>query len=326
MKLRPILALLLFFTISATTADGATVDIRVMSFNVRRAASVDEYFGGNGWLSSPVRRGDLVNQTVLAYQPDILAVQEPYTAQVNYMKAALADYAFYGVGRDDGVAANEYAGIFYRADRFTLLDQGNFWLSTTPDIPGTAFGPDPTARIATWAILFDHASKQPIFFMNTHWDHSSSAARENSATLIRSRLPELAGDLPIILAGDFNASETSTAMRRMVGQFDPNGLQLLNSYRQAHPTVSSQELTFHNFTGNTVGSRIDLILHTDHLTAVEASIVRTSYNGRWPSDHYPVTATLRIQVVPEPTTATLLTVAVVLVALGRLRVRAGQPG
>lgn len=283
----------------AGSAHAATVDLKVMSFNVRRGVTLDELIGPDGWLSSPVPRGDLVMQTIDAFGPDLLGVQEPVWWQIDYMEERLPGYSFYGVGRDDGVEAGEYAGIFYRSDRFTVVDSGEFWLSNTPNTPGTAFGPDPTPRITTWLKLEDHSSGQTFLYMNTHWDHSSTTARNNSATLTRSLLPSLAGDLPILMTGDFNASENSTALRTLRGNFDPSGAQLLDSYREVH-APSGNEATYHGFSGSTSGTRIDHILHTDEFTAVDATIVRTSYSGRYPSDHFPVTATLRMEVAPEP--------------------------
>ena len=105
---------------------------------------------------------------------------------------ALPEFEFYGVGRDDGKSGGEYAGIFYRKDRFTRTDASTFWLSATPEKPGTSFYTVPGAvpRIASWVRLRDNRSGRELFVLNAHWDHISAPARRKSAALIRERLFE----------------------------------------------------------------------------------------------------------------------------------------
>jgi endonuclease/exonuclease/phosphatase family metal-dependent hydrolase len=104
----------------------------------------------------------------------------------------------------------------------------------------------------------------------------------------------LAEGVPAIVMGDLNTPEDSAPLRTLVGEVAP-GRRLFDSYRAVHRERSPDESTFNHWQGTTAGSRIDFILHTDEFTPTAASIVRTSYDGRWPSDHYPVTATLRLE-------------------------------
>jgi endonuclease/exonuclease/phosphatase family metal-dependent hydrolase len=126
-----------------------------------------------------------------------------------------------------------------------------------------------------------------------HWDHISGPAREQSARLVRRRLAELAEGLPVIVMGDLNSPEDSKAFTELVGAKGAAGRRLFDSFRALYPERTREESTFSAWNGREDGSRIDFILHTDEFTPTAASIVRTSYDGRWPSDHYPVTATLR---------------------------------
>ncbi len=311
---------LMVFTLG-TTADVLAAPIKSMSFNIRYDRGIP---GGddNAWIVSngslaPNRR-DLVLNVVNHYDPDILGVQEARPNQVNDLLNGLPQHDFYGVGRDGGTSG-EYSGIFYRSDRFTRIDEGTFWLSWTPDEPSYYPGTN-HRRIASWAILEDNqADDQEYFVLNTHWDHQVVAARLFSALLIRDRINLLSGDRPLIVMGDLNNFETGGAYRSLIGDFDPGGFQLLDSYREVVPIQDSEERTFHGFNGGTTGSRIDYVLHSDDFLTVDASIVRTDFDGYFPSDHYPVTAMLQTpQVIPEPSTTALI-LAAALFFVGRRR-------
>ena len=95
--------------------------------------------------------------------------------------------------------------------------------------------------------------------------------------------------------GDINANEQSSEYQTLIGEHDSQGRPLADSYRQLHPRRAPEEATFNDWRGNRKGLRIDFILHSDELTPTEAEIVRTSYGGLWPSDHYPVTATFKLE-------------------------------
>ncbi len=293
----------------------AEVSLRTMSFNVRYAGTVDGLAGENGWFNfvdqSQARRLKAI-QVVKDVAPDILGTQELLNFQLHDLSGetlpgGLVDYDYYGVGREDGAELGEYAAIFYLRDRFTRLDAGTFWLTNTPDVPGSIYPGAGTTRIASWVILEDHLSGQQLFVLNTHLDNVSSAANLYSAALIRDRLATLAGDLPVVLTGDMNSTETSSVLTTLRGSSDPNFPELFDAYREVHPVPSSNERTFHDFTGATAGSRIDFILHSSELTPTAAEIIRTSYDGKYPSDHYPVTAEFTLAVVPEPSSFALAT-------------------
>jgi endonuclease/exonuclease/phosphatase family metal-dependent hydrolase len=104
----------------------------------------------------------------------------------------------------------------------------------------------------------------------------------------------LAGDGSAIVLGDCNANEESTEMKTLRGVEPPAVPRLVDSYRALHPQATDEERTFHGYQGGNEGARIDFVLHTDQFKTEAAAIDRTNYDGLWPSDHYPVTATLQI--------------------------------
>ncbi len=289
--------------------------IKLMSFNIR-FDSGDASNSANAWFSPRgVDRRDLAFNVINEYGPDILGVQEALNQQVLDLQGELTEHDFYGVGRNNGMRSGEYGGIFFRSERFTQTSSGTFWLNENADTPGTFFPGTCCARIASWVTLEDAlADGQEYFVLNTHWDHQVQAAREFSAVLIRERIGSLAGNRPVIVMGDLNATPTNPAFVDLLGTNEPDELQLRDSYRDVFPEIDRQEATFHGFGGGTFGSRIDYVLHSDDFQAEQAGIVRTSYDGNYPSDHYPVTVTLQGPGVPipEPTTLGLVVVAVLL--------------
>lgn len=273
------------------------VELRVMSFNIRYSyGRPQEEASENDWTDSKHPRRERVIRVIRESLPDILGVQEARHLQIEDLQNALREFDFYGIGRDDGKTGGEYSGIYYLKDRFRELDAGSFWLSATPEKPGTTFytARDAVPRVASWVRLADNKSGREIFVLNMHWDHISVPAREQSARLVRRRLTELAEGLPAIVMGDLNTPEDSKAVTELVGARGAAGRRLLDSFRTVHPERTREESTFSAWSGRTAGSRIDFILHTAEFTPTAASIARTSYDGRWPSDHYPVTATLQL--------------------------------
>jgi endonuclease/exonuclease/phosphatase family metal-dependent hydrolase len=268
-----------------------------MSFNVRFSkAGHSEEAAENNWADPEHPRRERAIQVIRDGAPDLLGVQEARDPQIEDLKKALPEYAFYGIGRDDGKTGGEFAGIFYRKGRFTRKDAGSFWLSASPEKPGTTFyaAPNAVPRIASWVRLTDKKTGREFAMLNQHWDHIDAAAREKSAALVRERLAKIANGVPTIVTGDLNSKEDTPAFATLIGA-DETSRKLADSYRELHPKRLPDEATFDGWKGIRKGSRIDFVLHTPEFKPIEAEIVRTSYDGRWPSDHYPVTATLRME-------------------------------
>ena len=262
--------------------------IRVMSFNIRFGAADD---GDDHWRHRDAFLVDVVRE----FDPDLLGTQEALAFQVDYLCDKLPEHAMIGVGRDDGKRAGEYSAIFIRRSRFELVEQGTFWLSAEPEKPGSKAWDAALPRIASWAILRDRMTQKPFVYLNTHWDHRGERARRESARVMRDWLTKHAKGLPVLITGDFNSTESEAPYAELLS---PNSAEspLQDAYRVIHPIASNEEATFHGFTGASQGQRIDWILSTAHFVVQEASIERTSRAGRFPSDHYPVTAIFRWRV------------------------------
>ncbi|TWU42280.1 endonuclease/exonuclease/phosphatase family protein [Novipirellula artificiosorum] len=278
------LALLLSSLIGSS---GSANELRIMSFNLRYGTAND---GENHWD----KRKEFVAETIHAYAPDLLGTQETLEFQKEFLSKKMPAYTSVGVGRDRGDQSGEMTALFFKTERFELLEEGHFWLSETPRIPGSKSWDTSLTRMCSWVRLQDRVSesKRPILFMNTHFDHRGSDARLQSARLLRKKADELGDGCDIVLTGDFNAAADSEPYRALFSEL-PGETVFLDTYATKRPADESGEATFSGFKSSTLeGSRIDWIAIRGSWTLQEAAIDRTGKEGRTPSDHYPVTAIL----------------------------------
>ena len=257
--------------------------LKVMTFNIRFGTAND---GENSW---PMRR-DMVLDVIDDHDADILGLQEALDGQIREIIAGVPGYAVIGVGRDDGRTRGEYTAILYKADRFTVDDAGTFWLSDTPDEVASVTWGNSITRICTWARLVELDSGRGVYVFNAHLDHVSQPSRERSTELIARRVVnrDVPAD-PVVVLGDFNAGEQNPAMLSLL---ENEAAHLVNAFREAKPDERSVG-TFNGFQGRVDGEMIDHVFVTHDFDVIGAGIDRTHRNGRYPSDHFPVWASLR---------------------------------
>lgn len=273
----------------AGRAEEPSTEVRVMSFNIRYGTAND---GENHWD----RRKEFLVETIEAFDPDLLGTQETLGFQRDYLAEKLPRYAVLGVGRDDGREQGEMMALYYKKERFERLDAGHFWLSETPEVPGSKSWDSSLPRMVTWVKLRDRQqpAARPIAYFNTHFDHKGKTARLESARLIRRQITKLGEGCSLILTGDFNAAEGSPPYHALFDALDNQPSPLIDTYRGVHPRREANEGTFSGFKADaTNGARIDWIGVTRDWTVREARIDRTQRNGHTPSDHFPVTAVIR---------------------------------
>ena len=274
-SLRVLPALLLIAAVQAAAPE----PLAVMSFNIRYGTADD---GPNRW---EVRRAPLID-LVRAQNPDVLGVQEALHFQLDEMLAALPDYRMVGVGRTDGGQGGEYSAILYRASRLVVRRTGTFWFSDTPDVVASNTWGNAIERICTWALIDDKQGRS-FFVYNLHLDHVSQPSRERSVALLLDRISARTPPAPVIVTGDFNTGERNPATLAMLGAFR-------DSFRVVHPTATEVG-TANQFTlGHTGGEKIDYVLVQPETAVLSAEIVRTAVDGRYPSDHFPVVARIRL--------------------------------
>jgi endonuclease/exonuclease/phosphatase family metal-dependent hydrolase len=275
-----LVAALLTLTTVPGAAQPAPAPLEVMSFNIRYGTAND---GENRWELRKAQLFDLLKDE----QADVIGLQEALHAQIDEILAAAPDYATIGVGRSDGKQAGEYAAILYRRARLTAAASGTFWLSDTPDVVASKTWGNNIERICTWA-RFDDREGRSFYVYNVHLDHQSQPSRERSVALLLKTIDARTPLAPVIVTGDFNSGEQNPAALAMAPRFR-------DTFRVLHPQASEVG-TFSGFQfGRTQGEKIDYVFVEPDVEVLRAEILRASRESRYPSDHFPVVATVRLK-------------------------------
>ena len=266
---------------AADVAPGPFV-VDAMSFNVRNGVAND---GDDRW---DLRR-DLAVGVVETHGGDFVGLQEAWDFQTDYIVGSVDRYEWIGIPRNGIPATDEATPILYDAARWELDgDQtGTFWLSPTPDEVGSVGWDAALPRICTWGRFVERSTGRAVYVYNTHFDHRGSEARTNSSALIVEHIGDRATDDPVIVLGDLNAGPSSSPLTTLTS--DPG--YLVDTFAVAVPGASGDG-TFHGFNGGTGGSRIDFVLASPDAQVLDAAILYDNTDGRYPSDHYPVQATV----------------------------------
>jgi len=286
------LAAAIFLILSIQTISAQTYN--VITYNIR-------YDNGNDGEDNWVNRKEKVAAIITDNNADIIGLQEVLANQLNYLKKEWKAYSCVGVGRDDGKNKGEYSPIFYKKDKFTLVDKGWFWLSETPDKPSKGWDAA-CNRICTWVVLRDTITKQQFTVFNTHLDHKGKEAKKNSITVIGDSIASLSikhvykdasGEtyyLPVIVTGDFNFNPADENYSRFATGQRPR--------QDSYTLVATPQGTVGTANGFKLDgeytNRIDYIWVTDFTVESYQVLNDKLPNGHWPSDHFPVLVKLSL--------------------------------
>ena len=252
-------------------------ELKVMTFNIRYGTAND---GENNWEF----RKDNVVETIKNFNPDLFGLQEALQLQIDELLKQMPNYSYVGVGRDDGKSAGEHSCIFYLKDRFSVDSSGTFWFSETPNIIASKSWGNNITRICTWSLFRDKLSGKSFYMFNVHLDHESQPSREKSSELLVRKISQKF--LSVILTGDFNCGDINPAIKTIIKS------GMIDSNRKLHKKKPN-EGTFNSFRGETNGDKIDFIFVSKDFEVRRSKIIRTNYNGKYPSDHFPVTAEIK---------------------------------
>ena len=262
----------------------ASLPVNVMSFNIR-------YDNPGDSLNSWQYRRDRAATAIHFYDADILGTQEVLHNQLEDLKQRLPEYDVVGVGREDGKEKGEYSALWYKKERFALLDSGNFWLSETPEVAGSKGWDGACERIASWVKLMDKVSGKEYFALNTHLDHVGVAARREGVSLMLDKVNELSGGAPVIVTGDFNAAPESDVIRHVTDAKNPKHL---TDAREISPIVYGPSWSFHNYGKIPYEERplIDYVFVRNGLKVLKYGILAETEGDAFLSDHAPVLVTV----------------------------------
>lgn len=274
-----------------------TGKFKIMSFNIRYGTAND---GENSWAN----RKNILFDCLEKYNPDILGTQEGLDFQHAEIISHFPNWKMFGVGRYHGVElpdrpheslGGESCKIYYDTTKFQLVKDGTFWHSDTPDVPGSKTWGNSLPRIVTWGVFMSVQSGKQLVVMNTHY-HWDEPYCKKTTQLILQKWKKIVGDLPTILMGDFNLAPTSESHElfcgNIINEAGPQGEFIDCWQKLGNPEPEFG--TYNGFEENKVGDRIDWILSTSEFVVDHMEIVKFHKNGKYPSDHFPVMATLNV--------------------------------
>lgn len=268
-------------TTRASTAPAAPLELRVMTYNLRYASPAPP----NSW---PERR-PVMTALLQREGPDVFGTQEGLYGQLRELAADLPEYDWVGLGRAGG-SKDEFCAIFYKHERFEPVEYDHFWLSDTPEVVGSMTWGNKYRRMVTWLRLRDRSTGREFEVWNTHFDHQVEEARRKSAALIRDRLAAADQGVPLVLTGDFNCPAGDSVAFDILTE----GAGLTDTWSAAPERRNEGLDTYNDFKAPArEGVRIDWILVRGATSVPKAGIVDYDDLPRFPSDHFPVTATVR---------------------------------
>ena len=261
----------------------SSVVLDVMTFNIRTAIGRD---GDNSW---PFRK-NLVSETILDSDPDIVGLQEALAEQIAFLESEMPEYRWIGVDRglNGGEGLSEATPIFYKYREMAPIESGTFWLSDDPNPPTERRR---VSRIVTWARFHLFETRQQVYVYNTHFTLRRGQRQLQSASQINAHIADLPRGSAVLVMGDFNAvAETSETWQ----------VATSDGLRDAWVVAEHREgpaLTANGFRAPRQGweGRIDWLLVGGPIAVDRVETVVNSSNGRYPSDHYPVVASLLLE-------------------------------
>jgi endonuclease/exonuclease/phosphatase family metal-dependent hydrolase len=258
--------------------------LRALTLNARYENQEDR--GTRAWK----HRIHGIVRAIRQEQPDVFGIQETLHGQIADVWASLTDYELHGAGRDDGQRSGEYTALFFRRDRFEEdpSECGVFWLSDTPNRPGSATWGNTLPRMVAWKRLIDRSTQRGFTVYSTHWDHMHQESRMKSAQLMRAHIrARTHANEPVVVLGDLNARRDNPAVQSLTT--DPLGPpNFLNAYHTRHP-AETHRTTLHFWKGSRDG-----MLMVDHILVSAPARIRSAFirDSDQPmiSDHFPVVA------------------------------------
>lgn len=288
-----------------TRAQAKEPAVRVMSYNIRNSAG-DRKSPDNNWDG---RKEDLAN-VIENENPDVIGFQEVLPDQRKWLEKRFPDYTFVGDGRNSNRKSGESSPVAFRKSRFDMVKMGTFWLSETPDKPGSKGWDAAMPRVCSYAVLNDVKTGKRFSFANCHTDHRGEEARIKGMLLIIERMKEFGNGAPVVLVGDHNCFEHDKPSME-VKKILKDALYL----SETPPQGSWRTFTFWGWFDDemTIGEalkmkfgkrdvpgdfsklkRIDFIYVSEGTRVLDYRTLSLPRPGKklYPSDHFPVSSTL----------------------------------
>jgi len=251
---------------------------RVMTYNIKYDDGDD---AGNGWT---VRKPWVID-LITYHSPTIFGVQEALHGQVEDINRAFPHFTYVGVGRDDGKQAGEYSPVFYDSTLFELINSGTFWLSETPGEVSRGWDAA-LPRVCTFAELKDKNGASFVVY-NAHFDHVGVEARRNSVGVILGHYRNFYDGKRAVFMGDLNFTDVDPAYTKITDAGFRDARDLVQPY--------GPKATFNGFNWENIPERrIDYVFLRGEFEVLTFGVLTDSRYNRYPSDHFPVIAEVRL--------------------------------
>lgn len=258
--------------------------MRVMSFNLRSDFILDFK---NRWD----KRKHIVYEVIDKYDCDIIGVQEVTNKMFDDIIDNFKSYTIVGSARSKKYFS-ERNNLFVK-NKNKIIKHNTFWLSKSPDKVGSQLWYSLYPRICTTAVVeLENGDKVRVY--NTHLDCFLPQARDFglkklSQFIDKNRKEE---KLPVIVMGDFNATPDSKIIKKFAaGEYNTDRFVAVQEVKRELYKKS----TMSKFKGKENGLHIDYIFVSEEFEIINVEIVKYNENGRYPSDHYPVFAEIKLK-------------------------------
>lgn len=257
--------------------------VRIATFNIRSNYGSDTQDWGTRLKS--------LDSLFRLYKFDIVGVQEPYQPQIDelmQLHGHTYDYYVVHTGNINSRGVSHSNPVFYRKDRYELLERGVFWFSENPDSVGSVSWEASQARNCVWVQLRDRKTGAVFYVFNSHFDHKSTLARNHSAELLVEKVKKIAGKYPVFCTGDFNTRQTTNAFKTL-----SSGI-LMDTYSLAKRVENDNYRTSHGYKKippEPGAARIDHIFISTRFRNPKVTLWKVcneDFDGNWASDHFPV--------------------------------------
>ncbi len=279
--------LLLLLLLSGCNRGKDKDQVRVMTMNIRYDNPDDSI---NAWP----KRIPVFSRLMAAEKPDIVGLQEVLWNQYEALDSVMKGYSSVGVGRDDGARGGELNPVFFLKERFDLVRTITFWLSDTPEIPGSKGWGSSLPRIVTWLELVDKHNHLHFYFFNTHFAHDSDSARIMSSRILLNEAGKIADGFPFIVTGDFNMLPYSTGYSILTGP-DESVPLLRDAYFLSERKPSGPTYTYNGFSDKPGTARVDYIFVKNGMRVLDHSTLVEKDDQVFISDHWPVKASILLR-------------------------------
>jgi endonuclease/exonuclease/phosphatase family metal-dependent hydrolase len=272
--------------LAGCSGNKAERNISVMTFNIRYDNPGDSI---NAWSN----RVGIVCDLLKKEKPDLLGLQEALWYQYEAIDSAIIGYSSIAIGRDDGKRKGEMNPVFYNNSRFELINNNTFWLSETPNKPGSKGWGASLPRIVTWVELKDKKNNKSLFYFNTHFAHDSDSARIMSAGILLNEVKRISGKNKFVITGDFNMSPESRAYSILTEKSSSRST-LKDSYFISKTKPVGPAYTTNSFRDVPGKNRIDYVFVKNGMKVLNASVIVKKEGPVFVSDHWPYKAIIKM--------------------------------